>query len=104
MNPQTIRRGCRPARRTETDFLKRYREHVVGRHGMLEPPDFDQRRRVPFDKIYVPPTIEVIGGEQGLPSREIDLWTLAGEIDRTVLLGEPGGCETTAANVLLHYI
>ena len=70
---------------------------------MLQPPDFDHRRRVPIDVIYVPQMIEVIGGEQGLPSREIDLRTLAGEIDRTVLLGDPGGGKTTAANVLLHF-
>jgi predicted NACHT family NTPase len=34
---------------------------------------------------------------------EISLWKLAAQIDRTVLLGDPGGGKTTAANVLLHH-
>jgi hypothetical protein len=88
----------------EMDFLSRYRRHVAEQHGRLEPPDFERRRRVTIAGLYVPPTIfQVIEAELGLPDREISLWQLADDVDRVVLLGEPGGGKTTAANVLLHH-
>ena len=33
----------------------------------------------------------------------LDVYGLAGRLDRSVLLGDPGGGKTTAANVLMHY-
>ena len=33
----------------------------------------------------------------------LDVFGLAVRIDRTVLLGDPGGGKTTAANVLMHH-
>jgi hypothetical protein len=48
----------RPAPRTEASFLSGYRRHVVTRHGELEPPDFDRRRRIPIADIYVPTIIK----------------------------------------------
>ena len=90
--------------RTETDFLSRYLRHVAEQHGKLEPPDFERRRRVAMVDLYVPPHIsQVIEVDTGRPEREISLWQLAKEIDRSVLLGDPGGGKTTAANALLHH-
>ncbi|MDN3352035.1 NACHT domain-containing protein [Actinomadura sp. DC4] len=86
----------RPGRETEASFLARYRRHLTEHHGQIDPPDFDRRRRVPIADLYVPPA--VIGD-----SREIDLWTLDEEIDRTVLLGDPGAGKTTASNVLMNH-
>lgn len=99
----------RPAPRTEASFVSGYRRHVITRHGELEPPDFDRRRRVPIADIYVPTIIT----EDPPPGRTtvtrpgaksaFDIYELAGHIDRTVLLGDPGGGKTTAANVLMHH-
>ena len=99
----------RPNRQSEADFLVRYRAHVLDQHGKLEPPDFERRRRVPIADIYVPTTIsEDLQSESATVSHRaamptFDVWTLAERIDRSVLLGDPGGGKTTAANVLMHH-
>jgi NACHT domain len=90
--------------RSDADFLARYQRHVADQHGKIEPPDFERRRRVPIADIYVSARItQVMEADAERTLRELDLWQLAQEIDRTVLLGDPGGGKTTAANVLLHH-
>ena len=92
-----------PDRQSEVDFLARYRRHVIEYHGMLEPPDFEYRRRVSVADLYVPPAIvQIIRGSPQLPPREVTLEQFSEEINRTVLLGDPGGGKTTAAQVLMH--
>ncbi len=88
----------------DTNFLARYQRHVSDQHGKIEPPDFERRRRVPIADIFVPTRItQTLEADAERSLRELDLWQLAQEIDRTVLLGDPGGGKTTAANVLLHH-
>lgn len=98
--------GGRHSQRTETDFLTRYRRHVIDQHGKIEPPDFDRRRRVPIQDIYVPTNItEDRSNEQAMASgmlSSLNVYDLARRLDRTVLLGDPGAGKTTAANVLMH--
>lgn len=90
--------------RSEAAFLARYRRHVVEQHGKIEPPDFERRRRVPIASLYVAPAIvQLVSAEAELKPRELDLWQLNKELDRTVLLGDPGGGKTTAAHVLMHH-
>jgi hypothetical protein len=99
---------ARPSQRSEASFLSGYRRHVVEQHGKLEPPDFDRRRRIPIADIYVPTAIsEDLSSEQvWVPEPDdpsyLDVYRLAERLDRTVLLGDPGGGKTTAANVLMH--
>ena len=100
----------------ENQFIDRYRRQVHRQHGFLTPPDFDRRRRVPVSDIYVSNGISYLPAE----SREADysgrawlsprktpdsltVWDLAGRLDRTVLLGDPGGGKSTAASVLTDY-
>jgi hypothetical protein len=95
--------------RAETDFLERYRRQARLRHGFLTPPDFDRRRRVPVADIYVPARIsqedysERVQLTQPPPPGSLTVRDLVGRLDRTVLLGDPGGGKTTAANVLTDY-
>ncbi len=92
--------------RAEAQFLERYRRQAHRRHGFLTPPDFDRRRRVPVADIYVPIAIsEEDDPERGRLASEMEpgsltIWDLGGRLDRTVLLGDPGGGKTSAANVL----
>ena len=100
--------ATRPDRRTEARFLTGYRHHVTEKHGKLEPPDLEHRRRVPIADIYVPTVIfEDIYSERplvpplGRPT--LTVLDLPGRLDRSVLLGDPGGGKTTASNVLMHH-
>jgi len=62
----------------------------------IAPPTFDDRRRVPIDDLYVSPTIipeeELPPGMDSMGEEE-----LLFDIDRTVLLGDPGGGKSTLA-------
>lgn len=89
--------------RAEQEFLARYRQTVAQYHGRLEPPDFERRRRVPIEDMYVEQSIRPLdSGEDRGPS-PMDLRQFNGRIARTVLLGDPGGGKTTACNVLLYW-
>ncbi|GGS07894.1 hypothetical protein GCM10010269_53720 [Streptomyces humidus] len=81
-------------------FLLRYKNHLLEEFGKIEPPDFERRRRVPISDLYVTPEINQLDMPNASP---IDVWELGRRIDRTVLLGDPGGGKTTASNVLMHW-
>ena len=89
----------------ETRFLDSYIHHVRELHGKLEPPDFERRRKVPVSKIYVNTSVHAYSDQGADVSAVSELYVmdLAKSIDRTVLLGNPGGGKTTAANVLANY-
>ncbi|MEO3813448.1 NACHT domain-containing protein [Sphaerisporangium sp. B11E5] len=88
---------------TDQEYISRYRRLAVKRYGLIEPPDFQRRRQVSISKLYVPPAIQVLHGEEGQEPEAFDTWKLAEKVDRTVLLGDPGGGKTTACRVLMHH-
>jgi hypothetical protein len=75
-----------------------YRQQVRAAHGYIEPPDFERKRKVPIDDLFVSP--QVTAREEAATSPVRDMRTLAEVIDRTVLLGDPGGGKSTACNVI----
>ncbi|MCO8272817.1 NACHT domain-containing protein [Actinoplanes sp. TRM 88003] len=81
-------------------FLESYRAQAIAAHGFITPPDFERRRRVPIADIYVSPSIKKSGlGQQKATLRRIE--DLIRQIDRTVLLGDPGNGKSTAASVTM---
>ena len=96
----------------DKEFLLRYRRHIAEYHGMIEPPDFDRRRKVAISDIYVQPQIVknledgfiivTRKGEQVIEPTHIEIDKFDKEIDRTVLLGNPGAGKTTTSQVLLY--
>ena len=104
-----------PTRRSqaESEFLNRYRRQARQRHGFLTLPDFDRRLRVHANVIYVPSSIiylpagakeeDYSGRVRPMTPGSKTVWDLVDLLDRTVLLGDPGGGKSTAANVLTDY-
>ncbi|WP_157732598.1 NACHT domain-containing NTPase [Cellulomonas sp. PSBB021] len=74
-----------------------FRRQIVARHGHIVPPDYDQKRRVPIRELYVPPRISAQSDEI---DTVIDVAEFAQRLDRTVLLGDPGGGKSTAADYI----
>lgn len=87
----------------EIEFLDRYPKQIQQRHGRLQPPDFDRRRLVPIDKIYVNTDVHPYPDASTKTNRSMTVLDLADYLDRTVLLGDPGGGKTTAVNVIANY-
>ena len=93
----------------EAEWMARYRRQLRERHGKIEPPDFERRRRIPIEQIYVNTSIysyndhrAEFGWSAGARSA-LSVMTLAERLDRTVLVGDPGAGKTTATNVLTNY-
>ncbi len=61
------------------------------------PPDYDQKRRVPIRELYVPPRISAQSNDI---ETVVDIAEFANKLDRTVLLGDPGGGKSTAADYI----
>ncbi len=112
--------------RDDVLWLGRYRSQARARHGYLYPPDFERRRKLPAENIYVDPQIVEDSGTPIVPDLHvtdqepteddqsgfgpylpeeptIPVMDLPGLLDRTVLLGAPGAGKTTAANMLANF-
>lgn len=97
---QSLERSERTISPDEVErFAKLYRSQVRQGHKYITPPDFDSRKTVAVEALYVSPTIKA-GGSPNEEGQEItDLFQ---EIDRTVLLGDPGNGKSTASQVLIY--
>lgn len=71
-------------------FVRQYRAVASGDFDYIEIPSLDRPRVQPFDETFVPPRLLGDGRLCSLPH-------FASRIDRTVLLGRPGGGKSTVA-------
>jgi hypothetical protein len=78
------------------EWERTYRGQVRTAHGFITPPDFERKLKVPIDSLFVSPQITRTVVDQ---VKATDAWGLYERIDRTVLLGDPGGGKSTASNL-----
>lgn len=76
---------------------QKYRSQMRIQHGHIVPPDFEQKRKVPLDDLYVAPKLRKYGATQSANEDSVDIETFHADLDRSVLLGDPGGGKSTAS-------
>jgi hypothetical protein len=85
-----------PAGRDGQDFVSRYLRQVAGFTGRLELPEPATYVRLALDQLYVPH--RVIAMRTG---DEEDIWALDDQMQRAVLLGDPGIGKSTVCRALM---
>lgn len=83
------------------DFQKKYKRVARDAHKDITPPDFESRRDVPIEELYVQPRITAAHSSSKADDDSVVVDLLA-ETDRTVLLGDPGNGKSTASQVLIY--
>lgn len=81
-------------------FENRFRSQIADRHQFISPPQLDIARKLPIDKIYVPPTIVSHSTKQTDRPTQLRLEEFFRKLYRTVLLGNPGGGKSTISTRL----
>jgi len=89
-----------PARFSQLcEWEANYRRQLVAKHGHIVPPDFDRKRKIPLRELYVAPRISS-NTIDTVDARETSLDQFMHQLDRTVLLGDPGGGKSTASDYI----
>lgn len=83
---------------TRTKFIENYRRACAERHGYITPPDFETNRKIPMEQLYVAPSIHRLHGERR--DQAIQLDRFIGDVDRSVVLGDPGGGKSTLSGFI----
>ncbi|MBF4595705.1 NACHT domain-containing protein [Curtobacterium flaccumfaciens] len=82
-------------------WIKTYRQLCKHHHGFITPPDLDDSKKIPMEDLYVTPSLTVsIGPGRFASNVAISVDDYKDRIDRTVLLGDPGGGKSTLSNYL----
>ena len=101
-NTEAILRGAQvDAHAARSEWIQIYRGLCKEVHGYITPPDFETNRKIPMGDLYVAPRLQKsdlsfpfsIGPVMGLRD-------LQRAIDRTVVLGDPGGGKSTLSAYL----
>ncbi|MGH3876167.1 MAG: NACHT domain-containing protein [Actinophytocola sp.] len=95
-NKNLRKQGNLKAAMVAREWERAYRTQVARAHGFIEPPDFERKRKFPIDRLFVSPQIM----PRDETSIQYTVWDLFDIVDRSVLLGDPGGGKSTASDVL----
>ncbi len=80
------------------EFAQHMRAQVIAVHGHMRLPHLGISRSVPYEQLYVTPSLQAEQEGQSVP----DLSTLALPGHRSVILGDPGAGKSTLAAKLAH--
>jgi hypothetical protein len=82
-------------------FERTYRKQVTERESRIIPPNLDRNIKVPINDLYVPPRLfrQGVQEKDGAP---LPYPIFLNEVDRTVVLGDPGAGKSTLALKLCH--
>lgn len=96
-NAALKRSAVEEVRESRQRFIDDYRVVCAEEHGYIRPPDFETNRKIAMEQLYVVPTI---AGHESVSGRDVDMTSdyFIGQIDRTVVLGDPGGGKSTLSN------
>jgi hypothetical protein len=82
-------------------FERSYRKQVAERESRVIPPNLDRNLKVPIDDLYVPPRL-LRHASQEKDTQALSYSDFLRELDRTVILGDPGAGKSTLAIKLCH--
>jgi hypothetical protein len=89
------------------DFEDQLRQQIVALHGTMRLPHAGTSRQVPYERLFVAPTVRFSGEAEestGLEAEDqsISLTDVMGHCVRAVLLGDPGGGKSTSSLKLAY--
>jgi predicted NACHT family NTPase len=80
------------------DFARALRQQIAAMHGSLRMPDVIRSRSVPYDALYVAPTVR----DLAVKAASMEFKDYVGDRRRLVVLGDPGAGKSTLAGKLAH--
>jgi hypothetical protein len=84
----------------EEKWVAEFLPQIIRAHGFIKLPDLDANRKVPIDDLYVSPTFAADDADhEYLRGKSFD--EVIPEIDRCVVLGDPGGGKSTFSDRLV---
>jgi hypothetical protein len=95
-NAALVRAADDEVRAVQAQFLADYRVVCAEEHGYIRPPDFETNRKIAMEQLYVLPSI--VGGGPLAVKEELSSDEFVAQVDRTVVLGDPGGGKSTLSN------
>lgn len=81
-------------RQRKKEWIEKYRRQCIRVHGHIIPPDFDRSRKIPIADLYVSPRFRSLAADS---QENLSVTDMIGRVDRTVVLGDPGGGKSTFA-------
>jgi hypothetical protein len=84
-------------------FERDFRQQVLNLHGTMRLPHAGTSRQVPYERLFVAPTVKVAGRDEETDTDDgTALSEMMGHCVRAILLGDPGGGKSTSSLKLAY--